>query len=74
MYGVICVWTPYLSNGRQEMTRIQELGLAHIVAMVHWLGSSPGILCIWDMSACASVGLLLQCLWWGSVGSLDMPE
>jgi len=24
------------------MTRIQELVLAHIVAMVQWLGSSPG--------------------------------
>jgi hypothetical protein len=36
------VWTPYLSNGRQQMTGIQEPGLAHIVAMVQWLGSSAG--------------------------------
>ena len=37
-----CVWTPYLSNGRQQMTGIQEPGLAPIVAMVQWLDSSPG--------------------------------
>jgi len=43
VYGVICVWNAYLSNGRQQMTRIQEqLGLAHIVAMVQWLAGSPG--------------------------------
>jgi hypothetical protein len=38
----VCVWTPYLLNGRQQMTGIQEPGVAHIVAMVQWLGSSPG--------------------------------
>jgi hypothetical protein len=44
------------SNGMQQMTRIEELGLAHIVAMVRWLGSSPGSL--------VHVGYVGLCLSW----------